>query len=282
MEPQVLQKLNDLTVVSGYEPVLADHALGSLDDLFAVRNDQTLSKPGLEPWRERLRLVLQVGGRERVFYLKRFLRPPRSVRRAVSRSGSAASSVAGVEWVWINRLAADGIPCVQPVALGEQLQGGRELRSAVLTEAVPGVSLEQWVAGYRDDHRATLHCLIPLTASLVAQLHRQGYIHRDLYLSHLFFDPSAPPERSLRLIDMQRVRRPCSRQRRWIIKDLASLNFSVPHRLISRTDRLRWLTKYRGARKLDASTRSLVYRIVGKTQQIERHERRRQARGVRK
>jgi hypothetical protein len=109
-------------------------------------------------------------------------------------------------------------------------------------------------------------------------LHRCGFVHRDLYLSHIFHDAEARPEESLHLIDLQRVHRPRGAGRRWIVKDLAALNYSVPPRLVRRTDRLRWLTYYLGTPKLDASARRLVYRIVGKTQSIARHDRRRTAR----
>ena len=124
-----------------------------------------------------------------------------------------------------------------------------------------------------DADRLTIQRLITATAALISRLHRQGYIHRDLYLSHVFYDPSSPMERSLRLIDLQRVIRPRWRFRRWIVKDLASLNFSTPSRLVSRTDRVRWLRRYLGIEKLDASARRLVYRIVGKTQRIAERER---------
>ena len=282
MKQTTFQTLNDLMVVPGYERLLRANSLDSLDALFAVVNDDRLSKPGLAAWRERLRLTLSAERQQRVFYLKRFRHPPRSARREVRRSRSGASSVAGVEWTWMHRLARDGVPCVNPVALGEEFRNGRELRSAVLTAAVPGQSLEQWADQWisrdsRDDRR-TARRLIEPTADIVARLHRSGYIHRDLYLSHIFFDPDAPLKQSLHLIDLQRVIQPAGRRRRWIVKELASLNFSLPGGLISNTDRLRWLTRYFGVRKLNASMRRLFYLIVGKTRWIARHQRRRASR----
>jgi heptose I phosphotransferase len=192
------------------------------------------------------------------------------------RSGSGVSSLAGNEWEWTRRLTNDGIPCVQAVAFGEEFTGSHERRSAILTAGVPGQSLERWVVQWRDADRLTIQRLITATAALISRLHGQGYIHRDLYLSHVFYDPSPPIERSLSLIDLQRVIRPRWRFRRWMVKDLASLNFSTPSRLVSRTDRVRWLRRYLGTEKLDASARRLVYRVVGKTQRIaERAQRKR-------
>lgn len=285
-------RLNDLAVAAGYEDILRLNGLTSLDAMFAVAEGELLSKPGLSSWRERVRLTLAVtdaseAGRlagdaappsAMVTYLKRYRSPPREAVRGVRRSGTGAASVAGVEWEWLHRLRADGIPCPKPIALGEEVTASRERRSALLLEAVPGASLERWMTDRHVADRATVLRLIGPTAALIARLHRSGYVHRDLYLSHLFFDPCAGSSGSLHLIDAARVLRPPRGGARWIVKDLASLNFSTPWRLVSGTDRIRWLKSYLLVPKLDAATRRLVYRVIGKTARIAGHERRRRAR----
>ncbi len=268
-------RLNDLIVSAAYAPHLRAGRLDSLDRLFAVPNDGALAKPGLDTWRERIRLTLTVEDTPRTFYLKRFQDPPRAAAKSCRRSGSGAKSVAGVEWNWLNRLMHGGIPCARPIAFGELHLGRQELRSAILTEAVGGDSLETWANRWDDNNRDTIQALLTPLARLIARLHERGYMHRDLYLSHVFFDPSAPPQRSLTLIDLQRMIHPGVRRRRWVVKDLAALDFSTPPALISRTDRLRWLTQYLGLTKLDDPARRLVYRVIGKSQQIARHQRRR-------
>jgi hypothetical protein len=267
---------NQLTIAAGYEELVKRHHLDSLDALFSHSDGERLDKPGLDPWRQRWRLTVEDGGDTSTFYLKRFHAPPTAARRTGLRSGSGASSLAGNEWEWIRRLTADGIPCVQAIAFGQELAGSREVRSAILTAGVAGRSLERWVDEWAAGDRTTIQRLVAATAGLISRLHGHGYIHRDLYLSHVFYDPSQPIERSLHLIDLQRVIRPRWRLRRWIVKDLASLNFSTPSRLLSGTDRLRWLRQYLGIEKLDASARRLVYRVVGKTRRIaERDQRKR-------
>jgi len=260
-------------IAEGFESLLRTHGLISLDALFNGSIGERLDKPGLDPWRQRWRLTLNDHGTSRSFFLKRFLDPPSRELRAMRRSGSGASSLAGNEWEWARRLARDGIPCVQAVAFGEVLDGSHERRSAILTAGVPGQSLERLAIQWRHGDRATVQLIIKATADLISRLHGRGYIHRDLYLSHVFFDPSLPIESSLRVIDLQRVIQPRWRFRRWLVKDLASLNFSAPARLVSRMDRLRWLRRYLGIGKLDASARRLVYRVVGKTQRIAERER---------
>ena len=263
---------NDLLIVPDYFEALRARGLDSLDGLFSVTNDESLSKPGLDPWRERLRLTLKIAGTERTFYLKRFRNPPAGARREVRRAGCRASSMAGLEWNRIHELTRDGIPCPRPVALGEEFHGRKERRSAVLTAAVPGDSLECWAIRWSKENRPTVRKLIPVVADLVARFHGHGYIHRDLYLSHIFYDRMVAFDESLHLIDLQRVMRPGWNRRRWIVKDLAALNYSTPVHLVSQTDRVRWLKHYLGLVKLDHSARRLLYRVVGKTQRMAWHD----------
>jgi hypothetical protein len=72
------------------------------------------------------------------------------------------------------------------------------------------------------------------------------------------------------VIDLGRVRRRRRLGRRWIVKDLAQLNFSAPW--LSQQDRTQFLTTYLG-RPLSATDRPLIRRIERKTAAIARHTR---------
>jgi len=263
-----------LTVHAEYAALLRAHGLDSLEAIFAYSGGERLDKPGLAAWRSRFRITLPGGGSSTTLYLKRFDNPPRSERRAVRRAGSGAWSLAGNEWTWIERLTESGVACVQAAGFGEQLAGGRETRSALVTVAAPGRSLESWFRDWTAADRVTIRGLIPATAALAAKLHQSGYVHRDLYASHVFFDPTQSMERGLCLIDLQRVMRPTWRFSRWAVKDLASLNYSAPAVLVSRGDRVRWLRCYLGVARLGAEGKRLAYRVVGKSLAIARRDRR--------
>jgi len=265
-------RVNDLQVVAPYRELLAQNALESLDDLFDPTLGEALTKPGLEPWRERLRVKLDDNGITRVFFLKRFTKPPTKARRQAKSAGCGAKSVAGVEWGWMRRLAEVGVACTQPVAFGQEVVRGRERRSAVVSALVPGQSLESWARQWDAGDRDKFEGLLSPIAELVRALHKNGLVHRDLYLSHVFHDPTEPVERSLRLIDLQRVFRPQVIRTRWIVKDLAALNYSTPPRLVSTADRVRWLKKYLGLQKLSTDARKLLHRVVRKTARIARHD----------
>ncbi len=315
-------RLNDLLINRRYEQLLHQNGWTSLEALMRVRGE-SLTKPGLASWRQRVRLVvgsrgvgsdqpqdsfrpdaspdhrLQTGAtpdhrletgatqtgatpdceHNQTVYLKRYDRPPRSASAAAQRSGWPARSIAGIEWAVLHALADGGIPSIEPIALGEAFDGRRERCSVLLTAAVPGESLERLVVTHPEEIAARRRALIAATAALVARLHGMGLVHRDLYLSHLFADLDAPGDLSVRLIDVQRVFRPARwRLGRWVVKDLASLNYSAPEELVSRADRVRWLRAYVGVSKLSARDRRLIRRIVAKTRRIARHDERRRRR----
>jgi len=236
---------------------------------------EVLAKPGLADWRERLRLP--AAGDAPALYLKRYVRPPRTAAAAARRSGWDARSLAGVEWNVLQALTRAGIATIEPIAMGEALDRTRERFSAILTAAVPGDSLERLLMDRPADVTARRRELIAATAALAARLHGAGLVHRDFYLSHLFVDLDRPG--TVYLIDVQRVFRPRRwRMARWIVKDLAALNYSAPPGLVRRGDRVQWLQAYLGVSKLDAPGRRLGRRVAAKTRRIARHDAARQRR----
>ena len=274
-----------LTVAPAWREVLATNGWETLDDVFHLRNGARLSKPGLPHWRERLRAALMgPSGRKIAVYVKRFRDVPLTQQIRRCWGGDPNHGTAWTEWTWLGKLARAGIPAPEPIAYGEEMVGWWERRSAVVMAAVGGVSLERWCTA----HNAPLPAKVPdVLADLVARFHALGIAHRDLYLSHIFgeaLDTDAP---RLSIIDLQRIVRTGRRRRRWIIKDLAALSYSTPPGAASARDRLRWLKRYlglcrngryRAGSQLARRDRVLVRWIVGKTEQVRRHDARRRRR----
>lgn len=282
-------QVNDLRVAHGFMETLQQNALDSLDRLFRVEGADFLRKPGLDGWRERVRISLRSLDREvscegdapaaqRTFFMKRYSRPPRRALRRGRRAVPDARTLAGVEWHWLCRLARDGVAAPTPVAIGEEASGGRERRSALVMSAVPGESAESLLARPRRLEPRQVREAARSLADLVSRFHGLGYVHQDLYMSHVFAAWDVDGEARWSLIDLQRVRHSARRSMRRIVKDLAALNFSAPPDRVSRSERLRWLCRYLGIRRLDAAGRRLVYRVAGKTRQIRRHQARRESR----
>ncbi|XAL98267.1 hypothetical protein OT109_11720 [Phycisphaeraceae bacterium D3-23] len=280
-----------LTIHPDYADALQAAGLDSLDALLQTPGADNLHKPGLADWRQRLRLKLHdshentgVGVTQPlVCYLKRYRRPPIKAQWENRRAGHA--DCAAVEWRWLTELDRLGVPGPIPVAYGARRRGLLEDASVVVTAAVPGESLERWVPnqlapGDALDDRDARRRLIHATATLAAQLHGHGLIHRDLYLAHLFLDPATlddgPP--TLTLIDLQRMIRPRVRWTRWVVKDLAALSYSTPAPAASTADRVRWFKQYRNTAKLSPADRSLIRAVAAKTKRIARHDAKRNAR----
>lgn len=267
-----------MTIHPDWEDLLSFNGLSTLDDLFGLTDAVALTKRDLPRWRERLRVALtDRSGRKQLVYVKRFQHVPlaEQFRRCWGRDPSHAT--AWTEWHELQRLADAGINAPHPIAYGEDMAGWWERRSAVVLGAVGGMSLERWCAEH--PHRLPAPVARAL-AELVARVHALGIAHRDLYLSHIFAEGVESDAPRLSIIDLQRVVPLGRGARRWIVKDLAALNYSTPAHAASARDRLRWLKRYRSLFGLRRQDRVLVRRIVGKTERMRRHDVRRRRKAV--
>jgi heptose I phosphotransferase len=226
----------------------------------------------LARWRERVGMTLPEARAARRFFLKRYHQPP--LRQQLRRLLAGYASTAAVEWHWLHLIGGLGIAVPTPVAYGASLAGWKERGSLLLTEEVPGESLDNWIpAAVRRGGlgRRVRGVLVERTAQLVARLHHADVVHRDLYLAHLFVHAAGDGDYELTLIDLQRVLAPRWRRRRWIVKDLASLNYSTPFAAAGRTDRLRFMLRYLSEDRLSRRSKELIRAIVRKTERIARH-----------
>ena len=96
-------------------------------------------------------------------------------------------------------------------------------------------------------------------------MHGAGLHHQDFYLGHLMLSQSQSD--LIYVIDLGRVQKHARLSRRWIVKDLAQLDFSAS---ATPVERLRFLREYLG-RRLTSEDRSLVADIQAKAAAIARH-----------
>ena len=213
------------------------------------------------------RIVLDDGGRERAFYIKRHGPAPwREYAKALVR---LRWPIVGAEneWSAILRFHHVGIPTMTPVVLGRD---GRH--SFLMTEAIEGcVKLSDWLethlaeVGDADRSPPETRELIAAVARVARTMHRAGMHHQDFYAGHLL-TPADRPE--VHVIDLGRVRTQCRLSRHWIVKDLAQLHYST--RSLSRGDRIRFLRAYLG-RPLRNADRQLIRQVESKAAAIARH-----------
>jgi hypothetical protein len=267
--------LGDIQVATRYSELFAACGLTSLASMMGYASCQ-LDKPGLPNWRERVRMELtNAGGQTVTLFLKRYRSPPLRAQLDRALAGSVRHGTAWIEWYWMGRLSTDGLSVAKPVAFGESMRGGREQASMVVAEPAQGISLEAWALGRRD---RCSRAMIDELGAFIGRFHRLGYVHRDLYLSHVFYDETTLPHDRFQLIDLQRVMKPAWLRRRWMVKDLAALNYSTPRRIATAADRVRFLRRYLDSQRLGSSGKRLARRVHAKTNRITRHDRRREQR----
>ncbi|MHC4957763.1 MAG: lipopolysaccharide kinase InaA family protein [Planctomycetota bacterium] len=155
---------------------------------------------------------------------------------------------ARTEWENYRRLMGSGWRLPQP-ALGGVLKDGRGLFCARWLE-------DQFPI---DDIWDTLDRkkVVRAVADVARRLHVTGFVHKDLYLCHLFARKGGD---ELTMIDLQRLTR--TRSNRLRVKDLAALVHSA-RGLASRTDLMRGLKRYGGDRKLARRVLRKARRIAG-------------------
>ncbi len=175
-----------------------------------------------------------------------------------------------------DRLAAAGINTPHTVACGEQWRTVFEDRSFLMTEQVgDSRSLESQLplcfqGSPTPEKRRTRRDFIRRLASFIRRFHATGYRHRDLYLSHVF----CSDEGEFCLIDLARAFRPVLR-RRFQIKDIAQLHYSVPAESFTRADRLRFYLAYVNRRRLLRRDKAFIRKVIRKACRMAHHNRKR-------
>ena len=253
-----------LTVNRDYVSVLQSNRLLSFDALMRFDGGR-VAKNVL---RERTTTRIELAGAEgtpRAFYLKRHAPPP--WKEYVKPLLRLTRPILGArnEWEALIRFHAVGIPTMIPVALGQTRR-----HSFLLTAGIEGCAkLSQLIETGQRAVPGRARRIIANIAEAARRMHGAGMHHQDFYLTHLLV-PEQNVEKGLYVIDLGRVR--CRRRlsRRWIVKDLAQLNYSATH--ATTVERFRFLRDYL-QRPFGAADRALVRRILRKTEAITRHSR---------
>jgi len=256
---------------------LRREGLDGVDRAFAYRQGADLDKPGLGR-RRRTRIEIATDdGRTHVLYLKRYGR--QAVLAALRRwlTHGRRASAARIEYENILAAREAGVPTMRAAAWGAEPCPIGALRSYLIVTAVPGEAMERcfeaFLARHGDDGRAA-EVTIGL-ARLVRALHDAGYVHRDLYASHVFLDDAGGPP-TLHLIDLARMFRPRLRTARWYVRDLAQLKHSMPASWVAGHWRA-FLAEYLPGVSDEAAGR-FDRRVDRKVASIRRHDERRRRR----
>lgn len=260
-----------------FADLLRRHHWSTFEVIWSKTAEAAIAKK-LRTDRVTLRFTLNDGQADRVFYIKRhsqsalqeYIKPLLHFRWPILGARN--------EWNALLAFHEAGLPTMTPVALGE-----RGANSFLITEGLedctklselpalsPGVPPNDLICSTAISTNDLRTLLVRRVARVTQQMHRAGLHHQDYYLGHLLMPNRVSCEREDRVyvIDLGRVRRQQPLSARWIVKDLAQLNYSAKD--VRRTDRFRFLREYLG-RKIGKTEKRLIAQITAKTASIARH-----------
>lgn len=233
------------------------------------------------PERENWRLELVGAHAEQIgVYLKKH---PNARPRKSGFHSKPTTTPGRLEAENVGRLSSVGLKVMRLVAFGEKCWPDGRQESFVMTEELHGFTpLDRFLQEHFPSHGprglgaasggrdTSLDQLIYQVAQIVRQFHQAGYNHRDLYACHFFLREGDGGEYEIRLIDLQRVQHRRHFRRRWLVKDLAQLAWSIPADQVGCTQRLRFMKWYLGVRKLRPAHKRLIRRVLAKQQVLLR------------
>ncbi|MBI5406114.1 MAG: hypothetical protein HZA18_00270 [Nitrospirae bacterium] len=263
-----------------YRERLRQNGLKEFDDFMTFSSGTVLKRL---PSRTIIKIELLNGEKMATFFLKRHKGTVKPFEMLRALFSGFSLSWGRKEWEVIEAFRRCGIPALTPVAAGEKISLFRQ-ESFLMTEELIGFqSLDTFLRNYfspplAPEKMLEKRAIIKEVAETAKKMHQAGLNHRDFYCCHIFIRRTEDGQREWRVLDLQRVDRRRWLRNRWIIKDLAALNYSAPDRIITKTDRLRFLVHYMDGINRARQNRFLIRQVMRKTRKINRHDQKLQAR----
>jgi len=268
--------VNDIVSNKLFKEVLIQNRLDTFKSIMQY-NDVEIVKQVIKE-RNTVKLVLDEGHGKSTCFLKRHTSPSaKEYLKLLTRFSWPKSAFN--EWRAIIRFHQIGIPTMIPVAAGvKRNKLGLVRESFVLTQEIKDAyRLDHYLAKWlqrplsKKEIKKKRH-LIRQLAQLTRKMHTMGLNHRDYYLCHIFIrNTEEDKDFELFVIDLHRVDIRKKVGHRWIVKDLAALNFSSLELPIHTTDRIRFFKLYLQKDRLSEKDRGFLRQILKKTDRIARH-----------
>jgi len=231
-----------------YQVLLSQTGLDNLDTLLAGGGGERV-RHSLHTNVHRLESPTG-NGRARVFYIK-VRRQPWLGLRYLLRPSRALK-----EWRVLRRLRKRGIPAARPVAVGERRRRGALQDAVLVTEGIPeSIDLLHFIPAFhqRPHTKQWARCkrrYLEALAHFTRSMHEAGYVSLDFHWRNVLI-VEEPENPQFFLIDNPRGRfLPSSVLAcRLGTRDLVALDRRASQ-YFTRTDRLRFLKAYAGARRL--------------------------------
>jgi hypothetical protein len=216
------------------------------------------------------------------FYVKRYYYADwRRRLRGTFRGTFFGQHRGQAEFHLLQEMRSLGLPAVRPVAYGSRRLGHFVSACFLITEEVPGASnlttFARDVTTGRDALSPSLRAqVVRQLARQVAELHSAGFAHGQLFWRNVLVrsGPTGEPEFFFLDVHPRRGGRRFGRPRRWWLHELGHITSSALP-FTNRSERLRFLVEYFGARKLTPDFKQRVHEIDRLAGRWERHERQR-------
>lgn len=274
MEPTAAETL---WIDASFQPLLKRAGWNTLDAVMAATDgDCWRSMHHRENWR--FDLPDDAGRSRRVYLKKHHVRTWQSWLWT-KLGGRPGPTPARLELENAARIRQAGIESMHVVAFGERFNANGLVESFLLTEELTGfLDLQRFLPQRFPTQPNTITCgrnrdldrLVAQAAEVTRTFHEAGYNHRDLYAGHFFVRESATEAFEIRLIDLQRVQHRRRFRRRWLIKDLAQLAWSVPANHITCRHRMAFIRHYLGVPRLRPCDKRLVRAILARQRGMQR------------
>lgn len=250
-----------LTVVSEFLPSLRAAGLDSMAGIMALASQNVVRAV---PGRSTVRVSIAGATGFLKRYELRYLTFPKLLLRLLRWPGD--DDEASREWRKILLLRDHSFLTATPIALGQQRSFGVVTSSFLLQREIErGVPADEYLQTLSVPRRRRL---LRQFGALARRLHDAGFIHKDLYLKHIFVVERANGW-DLFLIDLQRVLGPRRHRRRWYVKDLGALAHSARARAqCTRSDLLRMYRAYAGVDKLQRADKLFIGKIWRRVQRL--------------
>ncbi|NQZ57547.1 MAG: hypothetical protein HRT88_08780 [Lentisphaeraceae bacterium] len=222
------------------------------------------------PERLTVGLDLKINGGEETMrvYLKRHWKDKKG------KNGKPENE-AQLEFDNINTLENQGVKVPRAMAVGHGSINGRPV-GFMMVQEVSGIPCDDYIKdkfpqqALSGDALIAKRRLISQLAQSSAKFHNLGFNHRDFYLCHTFIKEDGA-DFLFHLIDLQRVQKRKLLRYRWLVKDLAQMNYSAPTG-VSNTDRLRFYFDYSGIKTLSKKDKKFIAVIWHKVMRLRKRE----------
>jgi len=277
--PFDITTVGNLEVNAAFRDILLQNGLETFESFMQHAPVEIVKQAVVE--RSTARLMLKDGRGESTFFLKRHTSPPLKEYLKLFTRFSWPKSAFN-EWQAIIRFHERKLPTMVPVASGEKRgRFGIVNQSFVLTEEIKDAKrldhyLEKWNENpLSPEQIKRKRGLIERLAMITRKMHASGLNHRDYYLCHVFLrEGKQGKDFELFILDLHRVDIRHRVGQRWVVKDLAALNYSSLELPIHATDRIRFLKAYLQKDRLEAKDQPLLRRVLRKTRKIADHAKR--------